>query len=436
MARFKHFALIVAVKLVSLIRLTYHGLGRLLAPAAGGSVRGGGKLLRTAVLPVYSLSQRARRWITNADAASVTSPTVTLNAAVFLAVIVATGAAFAASAADGAAREDLGRGAYIGILLQSTDEFYDDELLEEEGPATAAVTPITDYLDAEALQSELQPIRATSTLVYSGNEDTLLPFETGPSGIRTRNNVETYAVQSGDTIGSIARQFGLRVTTLLWANNLTERSLIRINQQLTIPPVNGVIHIVKKGDTLASIAKRYSASADEIANFNRLGSAALQPGTTVVVPGGTPPAVPRVATPSAQPGQTRVGAVPPAAAPNSATRLLWPTSGRRITQYFTYRHSGLDVGNKKGQPIYAAEDGVVVRSQWNTGYGYNVVIDHGGGMRTLYGHSSQLLVRTGDKVTRGQVIALIGSTGRSTGPHLHFEVVVGGVRRNPLSYTR
>ena len=436
MARIKHLALIVAVKLVGLLRLAYHGLGKLLAPAAGGAGRTGGRLLRAAVLPAYALWQRGKRWLANANAASVTTPTATVNVAVGLALTIAVGAALSARSADATSHENLGRGAYIGAILQPTDQFTDDILWEDEGPAPAVATAPPDYLDAEALRGELQPSRATSTLVFSGSEDALLPFAAGPTGARTRTEVERYAVQPGDTMGSIARQFGLRVNTLLWANSLTERSLIRIGQQLVVPPVDGVLHTVKKGDTLASIAQRYRANADEISSFNKL-AGTLTVGSVVVVPNGTPPAAPAPVRRATQPAQTPSGAVPPAAAPSSATRLQWPTNSRRITQYFTYRHNGVDVGNKVGQPIYAADDGVVLESRWNSGgYGYYIIVDHGGGVRTLYGHSSRLLVQRGEKVTRGQVIALIGSTGRSTGPHLHFEVIVGGVRRNPLSYTR
>lgn len=436
MARLKHLALIVAVKLVGLLRRAYHGSGSLLAPAAGGAVRGGGRVLRGAVLPAYAVWQRARRWLADADASRVATPRVTVNVAAAAALALALGAGLASGAAAGTPHEDLGRGAYISSLLAYTEQFDDDEIWEDEGPAPAANVAAESYPDEDWLQRELQPARATSSLAYAGTEDSLLPVEAGPTGVRTRSAVETYAVQPGDTIGGIARKMGLRVATLLWANGLTERSYIRAGQQLTVPPVDGVLHTVKKGETLAAIAQRYRANADEISSFNKL-AGGLSVGSTIVVPNGTPPAAPAPVRRATQPSQTRVAAIPPAAAPSSATKLLWPTTSRRITQYFGYRHNGLDIGNKIGQPIYAADDGVVLKSQWNQGgYGYYVVLEHAGGLRTLYGHSSQLLVKAGEKVTRGQVIALIGSTGRSTGPHIHFEVMIGNTRQNPLSYTR
>jgi murein DD-endopeptidase MepM/ murein hydrolase activator NlpD len=338
-------------------------------------------------------------------------------------------------------RENLGHGAIIGSILTPTDQPEEEEILEE-GPSSPNIeAPAIAYLDATALQAELQPNSNSSSsadsLVLSGSEDALLAYDVPPTGARTRSNIEAYAVRPGDTIGTIARQFGLKVNTLLWANSLTERSLLRVGQALTIPPANGVVYAAKRGDTLASIAKQYKVAVEQLEEFNRLGSGQLKVGASVFIPGAQPAAAAaRVTTPSRLPAQTRIASIPAAASPNSGTRLLWPTTSRRITQYFHYGHYALDIGTPKGQPIYASEDGVVVRAQWNNGYGYNVVIDHGSGLRSLYAHSSQLLVHAGDHVTRGQVIALVGSTGHSTGPHVHYEVSVGGVKQNPLSYTR
>jgi murein DD-endopeptidase MepM/ murein hydrolase activator NlpD len=129
--------------------------------------------------------------------------------------------------------------------------------------------------------------------------------------------------------------------------------------------------------------------------------------------------------------------VNPSAKP-STTKLAWPTSATRITQYFSWRHPGLDLAAKVGTPLYAAESGKVTISQggYNGGYGNTIVIDHGGGMKTRYGHASKLYVKVGDTVERGEVIAAMGSTGRSTGSHLHFEVIINGTKYNPLSYIR
>lgn len=130
----------------------------------------------------------------------------------------------------------------------------------------------------------------------------------------------------------------------------------------------------------------------------------------------------------------------------SGGRMGWPCASPNLTSYFGYRvhpifgtrklHAGIDVGAGTGTPIYAAADGVVIESGWTGGYGKAVIIDHGGGIATLYGHSSQLYVAPGQAVRRGQLIAAIGSTGFSTGPHLHFEVRINGSPVDPLAYIR
>ena len=122
----------------------------------------------------------------------------------------------------------------------------------------------------------------------------------------------------------------------------------------------------------------------------------------------------------------------------SGNKMAWPTNGHTITQYFSWRHPGVDIANHIGTPVYAADSGVVLIAQggYNGGYGNTIVIDHGGGKKTRYGHASRLLVKPGQVVEKGEEIMLMGSTGRSTGPHLHFEVIINGAKYNPLSYVR
>ncbi len=119
------------------------------------------------------------------------------------------------------------------------------------------------------------------------------------------------------------------------------------------------------------------------------------------------------------------------------TRLLWPTSGHVVTQYYGWKHTGIDIDGDYSSPLYAAADGVVETAGWNSGgYGLQIIVDHPNGMKTRYAHSSKLFVKVGDSVKKGQVIAMMGTTGRSTGTHLHFEVYTNNKRANPLSYIR
>lgn len=247
----------------------------------------------------------------------------------------------------------------------------------------------------------------------------------------TRTAVEYYVVEEGDTISSIAERFGLNMTTLLWENRLTARSIIRAGQKLTILPADGVTYRIGRGDTIGKIAQKYGVTADSILNYNKISSSTLTIGQTIVIPGGRPLSAPATIA------RTTTTVSPNTSPVSSSTRLLWPTSVKRMTQYYTWRHGGVDIAGPTGTPIYAAEEGIVEIAGWNKGgYGNYIIIDHGGGLKTLYGHASKLLVSAGDRVGRGDEIAKMGSTGRSTGPHLHFETRVRGARTNPLNYIR
>ncbi|PKM91142.1 hypothetical protein CVU82_03755 [Candidatus Falkowbacteria bacterium HGW-Falkowbacteria-1] len=257
-----------------------------------------------------------------------------------------------------------------------------------------------------------------------------------PKARDARKEIIEYIVQAGDTISSIAVDFALNVNTLLWENNLTSRSLIKPGNSIRILPENGLMHTVAKNENISSIAKKYNVSSDSIISANNLDvDDVLQLSQKIFIPGG---AKIIVSTPTSRPSYTGT-AIAQSINTNPSTnynggKLLWPTVGHRITQYYSWKHQGLDIANKTGTPLYAAESGTVERSGWNTGYGYNVVINHGGGLKTLYGHSSKLLVKAGDTVNKGDIIADMGSTGWSTGPHIHFEVILNGVKQNPLNY--
>lgn len=250
--------------------------------------------------------------------------------------------------------------------------------------------------------------------------------------------IKTYTVKTGDTLGSIARAHGLRLATLLWANNLSERSLIRIGQRLIILPTDGIHYRVVRGDTLGAIARRYSADVEKILHANNLPNPnAIAIGELLVIPDGIMPTA-RPTTPRQQSLIARVRNVitPGGTSVRASSGFIWPTSARRITQYFGWRHTGVDIAGPPSNRIYAAADGIVSFAGWARGYGLSVVVDHGRGRQTRYAHSRQIFVKSGDSVSQGETIAMVGSTGRSTGPHLHFEVIVGGRRVNPFVYIR
>lgn len=262
-----------------------------------------------------------------------------------------------------------------------------------------------------------------------------------------RKQAFDYVVQNGDVIGAIASRYGLTVNTILWANNLTFRSYIRPGDILKIPPGNGVMHTVKKGESLGKIARLYGVKSDDIAIENglRKDGTNLSVGAKLFIPGGSkidsvvvPPRVIDRNEGTIGKEIEKVAAPPPSVNAPAGSGYIWPTSDHRINQYYGLRHTGVDIAGKIGNPNYAAASGKVIKSQcgWNGGYGCYIIVDHGGSITSLYAHNSKLLVEVGEFVKQGQVIGLLGSTGRSTGPHIHFEVRVGGKRVNPLKYVR
>ncbi len=245
---------------------------------------------------------------------------------------------------------------------------------------------------------------------------------------KPRDQVVTYTVGQGDTLGKIAEKFGVSIDTIKWSNDL-KRDSLSIGQELKIPPVTGVVHKVREGETIYSIAKKYKTEAQNIVNFpfndfTDLDTFALAVGQTLVVPDGVQVSAPAIIRP-----------LPPIAAGGTG-QFLWPAGGI-ITQYPVWYHNALDIANPGLPGIASADEGVVTLVEYlRYGYGFHAIVDHGNGLSTLYAHMSEIYVTPGDRVGRGQIIGKMGNTGRSTGPHLHFEVRKNGVIVNPLPFLR
>jgi LysM repeat protein len=347
--------------------------------------------------------------------------------------------------------QDVGqRSLLFAMATEQRNEIVEEEVRPEAlvqtsrylGDATIVGIPHIDFDYDESVDPVTPFMTVPGTIAAQ-------PAETSEGPKAPRTQTETYVVQENDTIGQIAQRFGVNVGTILWNNGLTERQYIRPGDTLKIPPVSGLLVTVKKGDTLTKLASRYDADVAEIASFNNLEPAEqLALGTELVIPGGRPPQIVETRTQiiARSEGQAPRGVSGISSAPKPAdldtkdlpkTRLLWPTPGRVITQYYGWRHTGVDIDGDLTSPLYAAADGVVEKAGWNSGgYGLQVLINHPNGMKTRYAHASKLFVKAGDEVKRGEVIAMMGSTGRSTGSHLHFEVYVNGRRQNPLTYIR
>ncbi|MEK7174822.1 MAG: M23 family metallopeptidase [Patescibacteria group bacterium] len=257
---------------------------------------------------------------------------------------------------------------------------------------------------------------AASALVAQGPVLAIIPasgsfsFEEG--------NILTYEVEEGDSLQSIADDFGVSVETLINANGLPKNTRLKSGDKISILPVDGVKHIVKSGDTVQSLALKYKTDPDRILSFNGLSdSGRISPGDTLVIPGGEHvPLSPKVAP---------IKTPPPQSLPNITGYYGKPSGGRRT--FGLHRYNAVDIGGKEwcNTPLYAAAAGTIITADaqgWNGGYGKYIKISHNNGTITLYAHTSQLLVGVGQAVAKGQTIGLMGSTGRSTGCHVHFEV--------------
>lgn len=261
-----------------------------------------------------------------------------------------------------------------------------------------------------------------------------------------RNKVIEHIIEPGDSLGGIAYQYGISIETLLWENKLTAKSIIRPGNRLLIPPTTGVMHSVAKGDTISKIAKLYRAKEEDVIRFNALSEDGtnLAIGDRIMVPNGTKVSVSAPATAARTPATTGVVVrrnVPGSTQAPSASGYVWPSGARLITQYFGWKHTAIDIAGPKNTPTYAVKSGTVETAQcgWNSGYGCYIIINHGGGVKTLYGHHNTLLVAPGDRVEAGQTIGLMGNTGNVrgvTGIHLHFEIRINGTKVNPLGYVK
>jgi len=344
--------------------------------------------------------------------------------------------------------ETVGQKSLLTTLTTGENEFIIETAETQETPASYVDTSgfivyktpnLADDIDFDIV-NDTEVAETGGALVKTNIPTT----ETTPGGARQYDDILYHIVSEGETTSEIAEQYGITTHTLLWENKLGTKDLIRPGQKLTILPSDGVSHRITSGDTIESISKKYAASAEEIINYNALANAsAIREGDILIIPDGTPPAppTPRITPPAPKSRLARVREIlsddeAPAGSSEKKSGLIWPTRAKRLSQYFGYRHSGIDIDGGFGDAVWAADSGVVATAGWDGGYGIRVVVNHGDGIQTLYAHLQKTYVKTGQSVDQGQTLGEQGSTGRSTGAHLHFEVRINGRTVNPLHYVK
>jgi murein DD-endopeptidase MepM/ murein hydrolase activator NlpD len=276
------------------------------------------------------------------------------------------------------------------------------------------------------------------------------PLTTIPE--RVRLDVITYTVQPGDSVFGIALDFKLSPYSIVWSNMEALQGapwLISPGLTLYIPPVDGAYHTVMAGETPSTIAAAYRVSTETLYNiWNTVEPGeTLAEGALLMIPGGTggdfdwdppPPPTPVIVAAPASPGRTPVPMSPSVYQPASGSFIL-PTGSYAVSGWVfrdrrNPRHQGLDYRCRLGDPIYAADSGTVIYAGWGGGYGNLVQVDHGNGFVTYYAHFTAFAVVNGQGVAQGQVVGYCGSTGYSSGPHLHYEIRYNGVPQDPAFY--
>ncbi len=317
-------------------------------------------------------------------------------------------------------------------------------------PAYAANLPTPTPLQNSSIQEQSSDTPQTANITRLVQLHTSLPS-------RPRFDVIKYTVQPGDTLFGIAEKFGLKPETILWGNQFVlgdDPHSLRPGQELNILPTDGTYYKSSAGDGLNKVAEFFSVKPEDIINWpgNHLDLTAIgdyahpniEPGTWLIVPGGkrafvtwSAPEIPRDNPQVASvlgPGSCKEVA-------NGAIGVglfIWPTS-RHFLSGFDYipsaNHFGIDIDGDTGNAVYAVDNGVIVYAGWNNwGYGNMVVINHGNGWQTLYAHLSAINVTCGQSVYQGNTIGAVGSTGNSSGSHLHFEMMYNGTKVNPWDY--
>lgn len=270
-------------------------------------------------------------------------------------------------------------------------------------------------------------------------EDYLAVSMVGTASVKTE--IEQYTVQEGDSISSLSHKFNISGHTIALANGISWDADLKIGQELKIPPVSGLLHTVKKGDNISDIAAKYSVTKEVVLYQNGMNAEdTLVVGKELIIPNGVLPVQRNTTTQNSRSYSTSGGWNPGASAlpsVQSDTTLVRPSNNCRYTQYYRAGHYAIDCAAPVGTALYAAEGGTVTKvysGGWGGGYGNHIMIDHGNGLKTLYAHMNTIYVSNGEWVSRGENIGTMGNTGRSTGPHVHFEVIKNGVKVNPLQY--
>ena len=294
---------------------------------------------------------------------------------------------------------------------------------------SAYMTYSDEYIDSYSL---------TGDILVSDDDGYLVKInpQTNKASRIGMTDYAVHTVDSGESLSVIAEKYGVSVKTIMWENNLYNANSLRVGQKLLVPPVDGVSYKVASSDNLDKIAKKYKITKEAIIAQNALDSETVKVGQALFLPGAEP-IVPVSTIGSTTRAGTSTRDMRNYSSSNATPALgkifIFPTTGK-ITQGYKRGHYALDIGNRSKPPVWAAKEGTVIKASSGTyggGYGNHVIIDHGDGVQTLYAHLDSVGVEVGDTVNQGDVIGVMGNTGRvygATGIHTHWECIINGVK--------
>lgn len=313
----------------------------------------------------------------------------------------------------------------FSFLLGANDNGVSSEI-EEEANATNSQNMIV--LEAAVNSDPNSEVSLSDGPLMSGNA---FVAEIGPAGTlsdineeNTNTQISLYTVRDGDTLSSIAEMFDVSVNTIIWANDINRNSSLKEGQKLVILPISGIKYVVRKGDTIKGIVSKHKSDLEEVLKYNDITvSSVLSVGDIIVIPDAEPTIIPQT-TGKLSSKKNNSNLVHHANGPYYPGYYIRPIEGGYKSQGL-HSYNGIDLAVSQGTPIHASAEGTVIVSVmggWHGGYGNYVVISHPNGTQTLYAHTLRNFVSVGARVEQGQMIAKVGSTGHSTGPHVHFEI--------------
>ncbi len=326
----------------------------------------------------------------------------------------------------------------IGLRMGAAAEEGSSKVGERSTPAARGTA--VPSLEKSARGTQLDTASGEPLPVIADNSLVPAPVPRTFEGKKPQHEFETYRVERGDTPSGIAYQYGIKTETLLGGNPTLsqESSLMQPGMDLIILPLDGVLHDVQQGDTLESVSAEYGIPVEDIVAYepnNLEFPYRLYPETQIMVPGAvaevfvwSPPQLSSVS------GGSREGSGVAPAIVGTGT-FVFPVASSNFTQRFWYGHPGVDVALSQGSGVFASDTGTVTFAGWNIyGYGNLIVVNHGNGYETFYGHLSGINVFPGQIVYQGNVIGAVGNTGNSSGPHIHFEIRTNGNQDDPCWY--